>query len=77
MMYLSFYRGAFGVVRLCEHKLTTKIYALKTVKKRQGSTTAYEQLQREIGIMKVVCHPNIVQLKEVYESAKKVVLIME
>ncbi|KAI8926901.1 kinase-like domain-containing protein [Entophlyctis helioformis] len=70
-------QGAFGVVKLCEHKSTGKVYACKIVKKRIGSTSSYEQLQREVNVMKAVHHPNIVQLKEVFESPKKMSMIME
>ena len=34
-------------------------------------------LQREIGILKKLDHPNIVKLYEVYEDAKYVNIIME
>ncbi|KAL2912355.1 hypothetical protein HK105_208129 [Polyrhizophydium stewartii] len=70
-------QGAFGIVKLCEHKATGKVYACKIVKKRIGSTSSYEQLQREVNIMKAVHHPNIVQLKEVIESPKKMCMVME
>ena len=70
-------RGAFGVVKLCEDKVTGKKYACKIVKKKIGSTSSYDQLQREINIMKSVHHQNILQLREVFESPKKVCLVME
>eukprot|EP00842_Homolaphlyctis_polyrhiza_P002180 jgi/Hompol1/2963/HPOL_006251-RA len=70
-------QGAFGIVRLCEHKATGKQYACKIVKKKIGSTSSYEQMLREVNIMKAVHHPNIVQLKEVMESPKKMCMIME
>ena len=70
-------RGAFGVVHRVEHKQSGKVLACKTIKKKVGSTSSYEQIMREINIMKVVCHDGIVQIKEVYESPKKVALIME
>lgn len=37
----------------------------------------YEQLQKELVIMKKVRHPHIVQLYEVYETPKKMYMIME
>ena len=70
-------RGTFGIVRLCEHKATGNIFACKSIKKKQGSVPSYDQIQSEINIMKVVSHPNIVQLKEVYESPRKIFMIME
>ncbi|KAH6584050.1 hypothetical protein BASA50_003028 [Batrachochytrium salamandrivorans] len=70
-------QGAFGIVKICEHKVTGKTYACKIVRKKSGSTTSYEQLQREVNIMKAVHHPNIVQLKEVLESSRKMCMVME
>ncbi|KAI8915689.1 kinase-like domain-containing protein [Gorgonomyces haynaldii] len=68
-------RGAFGIVHRVEGH--GKIWACKIVKKKQGSPSAYEQLMREVTVMKVVSHKNIVALKEVYETPKKLALVME
>lgn len=65
------------MVRLLEHKLNGQVYACKSIKKKLGSTSSYEQLQREVVIMKKVKHSYIVQLKEVYETPKKICMIME
>ncbi|TPX34324.1 hypothetical protein SmJEL517_g02984 [Synchytrium microbalum] len=70
--------GAFGTVRLLEDRDTSVVYACKAVDKPAvGHASAYEQLQREVAIMKAVYHPSIVQLREVYETKKKVFLVME
>lgn len=70
-------RGAFGKVRVVEHKVTKESFACKLIKKRVGSTSMYEQLQKELVIMKKVRHPHIVQLYEVYETPKTMYMIME
>lgn len=70
-------RGSFGIVRLLQHKQTNKTYACKILRKGRGSPAVYEQVQREIAIMKRVNHPHIVQLSEVYETPKKYFLVME
>ncbi|TPX64962.1 hypothetical protein SpCBS45565_g05493 [Spizellomyces sp. 'palustris'] len=70
-------QGSFGTVRLVQHKETSTTYACKILRKRRGAPTAYEQIQREVAIMKRVRHPHIIQLKEVYETPKKFFLIME
>ena len=70
--------GAFGTVRLLEDRETGMVYACKAVDKPSlGHTSAYEQLQREVAVMKAVYHPSIIQLREVYETKKKVFLVME
>ncbi len=42
-----------------------------------GSTTGYEQVQREIQIMKKLKHAHIVKLVEVLETPKKMYLVLE
>ncbi len=70
-------QGAFGMVQVAADKHTGLLYACKTVKKMAGSTTAYEQVMREIEVMKKTNHPNIVRLIEVLETPKKIYLILE
>ncbi|KAJ3262305.1 hypothetical protein HK103_002719 [Boothiomyces macroporosus] len=77
MLHLSQHRGAFGVVNLVEHKASKQLYACKTLKKKLGATSFYEQQEREVGIMKSVQHENILQLLEVYENPQKIALVME
>ncbi|KAJ3126040.1 Serine/threonine-protein kinase 33 [Nowakowskiella sp. JEL0407] len=75
-------QGAFGIVRLLKDKITSKLYACKSLEKKKkiagvSSTSMYEQTQREISIMKKVRHTYIVNLYEVYETPKRIHLIME
>ncbi|KAJ3022597.1 Serine/threonine-protein kinase 33 [Thoreauomyces humboldtii] len=70
-------QGSFGTVRLIQHKATNTTYACKIMRKRRGDPSSYEQVQREVTIMKRVRHPHIIQLKEVFETPKQFFLIME
>ncbi|KAJ3360590.1 Serine/threonine-protein kinase 33 [Kappamyces sp. JEL0680] len=70
-------QGAFGIVHLVHHKSTSQDYACKIIKKRIGATSAYEQQEREVSIMKTLKHPNIVLLNAVYECPKHVAMVME
>ncbi|KAJ3141653.1 Serine/threonine-protein kinase 33 [Geranomyces variabilis] len=70
-------QGSFGTVRLVQHKDTNTTYACKIMRKRRGDPSAYEQVQREVAIMKRVRHPHIIQLCEVFETPKQFFLIME
>ena len=70
-------QGAFGVVNLVEHKASKESFACKIIKKRIGATAAYEQQEREVNILKILCHPNILLLHEVYETSKSVAMILE
>jgi serine/threonine protein kinase len=71
------HRGAFGVVNRVQEKKTGEWFACKTMKKRLGVTSAYEQQEREVNIMKSIEHENILNLYAVYESPTKIALIME
>jgi calcium/calmodulin-dependent protein kinase I len=70
-------QGAFGVVNLAINKTTKEKFACKILKKRIGSTSAYEQQEREVAIMKQVDHENILRLHAVYESPSNLYLVME
>lgn len=70
-------QGAFGIVNLAINKTTKEHFACKIIKKRIGSTSAYEQQEREVAIMKQIDHENILKLFAVYESPSKVALVME
>ncbi|KAJ3159689.1 Serine/threonine-protein kinase 33 [Irineochytrium annulatum] len=70
-------QGSFGTVRLVRHKETMEDFACKVLRKVKGNQTGYELMHREVSIMKKVRHPHIVQLKEVFETPKKIYMIME
>lgn len=48
-------------------------------KEKDGSDvdTATKKLEREIAIMKLVQHPNVMSLFDVYESAEDLYLVLE
>ena len=70
-------QGAFGVVHLAIEKSTQNKYACKTIKKKLGSVSTYEQQEREVAILKILHHVNICQLVAVYESSKSIALVLE
>lgn len=67
--------GTFGSVRRCTKKSTKAVYAVKTVSKANVKDT--EQFKQEVGNMKLMDHPNIIRLFEVFEDHDKVYLVME
>ncbi|KXS19284.1 Pkinase-domain-containing protein [Gonapodya prolifera JEL478] len=76
--FVPLLRGSFGVVRLATNRQNGRLCACKIVSKTPGATAIMEQLHREIEILKrVSSHPHIVELVEVFESPKKVHLVME
>jgi len=60
-------RGGFSVVHECTLKKTKKKFAVKLISTR-GDPTEVEYLRREIDIMQLLDHPNIVKLWEVFEE---------
>ena len=70
--------GTFGKVRKGQHKLTKESVAIKILEKnRICDVTDVERVAREIHILKLIRHPNIVQLYEIIETPGQLYLIME
>ncbi|XP_067272450.1 serine/threonine-protein kinase MARK1 isoform X2 [Pseudorasbora parva] len=70
-------KGNFAKVKLARHVLTGREVAVKIIDKTQLNPTSLQKLFREVRIMKVLNHPNIVKLFEVIETDKTLYLIME
>lgn len=70
-------QGAFGKVHLATNKSTGVQWAIKTVNKDKAGSSAIKLLEREVAILKRVSHKNIIQLNEVFETAKRMYLVME
>ncbi|XP_048876346.1 death-associated protein kinase 1-like isoform X2 [Brienomyrus brachyistius] len=73
--------GQFAVVRKCLEKGTRIEYAAKFIRKRRNKSSrrgvTREAIEREVGILKEIEHPNIVALHDVFENKAEVILIME
>ncbi|XP_027955861.1 MAP/microtubule affinity-regulating kinase 3 isoform X1 [Eumetopias jubatus] len=70
-------KGNFAKVKLARHILTGREVAIKIIDKTQLNPTSLQKLFREVRIMKILNHPNIVKLFEVIETDKTLYLIME
>ncbi|XP_039066001.1 calcium-dependent protein kinase 26-like isoform X1 [Hibiscus syriacus] len=71
--------GQFGVIRLCSDKLTREVLACKSISKdRLVTSDDAQSVKLEIEIMtRLSGHPNVVDLKAVYEDEDHVHLVME
>ena len=70
--------GTFGIVTLATHILTGEKVAIKILdKKRILEHSDKTRLEREIKILKVLHHNNIVHLYSVIQSSNSIYLIME
>ncbi|XP_053287361.1 calcium/calmodulin-dependent protein kinase type IV isoform X3 [Pleuronectes platessa] len=66
-------RGATSIVYRCEEKQTQKLYAVKVLKK----TIDKKIVRTEIGVLLRLTHPNIIQLKEIFETDTDIALVLE
>ena len=71
-------QGTFGKVKLGTHIQTKEKVAIKVLEKLKINDLAdIERITREIYILKLIRHPNVVQLFEVIDLQDKLYLIME
>ncbi|XP_062312011.1 serine/threonine-protein kinase MARK2-like, partial [Osmerus eperlanus] len=71
-------KGNFAKVKLARHVLTGKEVAVKIIDKTQLNSSSLQKVTfREVRIMKLLNHPNIVKLFEVIETEKTLYLVME
>lgn len=70
-------KGNFAKVKLARNILTGREVAVKIIDKTQLNPTSLQKLFREVRIMKLLNHPNIVKLFEVIETEKTLYLVME
>jgi len=70
-------KGNFAKVKLAKHVPTGREVAVKIIDKTQLNPSSLAKLFREVRIMKMLDHPNIVKLFEVIETEKTLYLVME
>ncbi|XP_039221255.1 calcium/calmodulin-dependent protein kinase type IV isoform X3 [Crotalus tigris] len=66
-------RGATSIVYRCRQKGTQKPFAVKILKK----TVDKKIVRTEIGVLLRLSHPNIIKLKEIYETPTEISLVLE
>ncbi|XP_032839940.2 calcium/calmodulin-dependent protein kinase type IV [Tyto alba] len=66
-------RGATSIVYRCRQKGTQKPYAIKMLKK----TVDKKIVRTEIGVLLRLSHPNIIKLKEIFETPTEISLVLE
>lgn len=70
-------KGNFAKVKLAKHIPTMKEVAIKIIDKTALNPSSLKKLSREVTIMKMLDHPNIVKLYEVIDSQRTLYLVME
>lgn len=69
--------GAYGVVLKCRNKETTEIVAIKKFKESDEDETLRKTTLREVKILRMLRHNNIVSLKEAFKRKSKLYLVFE
>ncbi|PON80964.1 Calcium/calmodulin-dependent/calcium-dependent protein kinase [Trema orientale] len=71
-------KGTFAKVYYGKNLVTGESVAIKVINKNHVKKDGLmEQIKREISVMRLVRHPNIVELKEVMATKQKVFFVME
>ena len=70
-------KGKFGRVKLATHKKTGKKVAVKILKKKKMDLEDFELYKREVEILKICQHPNIIRLLDVFENSEYIYIVME
>lgn len=70
-------KGSFGLVIEATEKETETKWAIKKVNKEKAGSSAVKLLEREVSILKSVKHEHIIHLEQVFETPKKMYLVME
>lgn len=71
-------KGTFAVVYKAKHISTDQLVAIKVLdKKKIEEEKDKEWVKKEIQILRMLRHPNIIQLYEIQEDTKKIYMIME
>ncbi|XP_057605568.1 serine/threonine-protein kinase 33 isoform X2 [Hippopotamus amphibius kiboko] len=70
-------QGSFGMVIEAIDKETETKWAIKKVNKEKAGSSAVKLLEREVTILKSVKHEHIIHLEQVFETPKKMYLVME
>jgi serine/threonine protein kinase len=65
------------VVKAAIHKKTQKKVAIKIIKKAGMKATDLELVKREIEILKICQHPNIIRLLDIFENPDYIYIVME
>ncbi|XP_021372693.1 serine/threonine-protein kinase SIK2-like [Mizuhopecten yessoensis] len=70
-------KGNFAVVKLGKHRITKTEVAIKIIDKTQLDENNLKKIYREVQIMKLLSHPNIIKLYQVMETKNMLYLVSE
>lgn len=70
-------KGQFGMVKLATHKITGTQAAIKTVKKANMKPIEVFQQRREIEVLKMCQHNNIIKLIDLFENSETYFIVLD
>uniref|UniRef100_A0A669BD23 BR serine/threonine kinase 2 n=1 Tax=Oreochromis niloticus TaxID=8128 RepID=A0A669BD23_ORENI len=70
-------KGQTGLVKLGVHCVTNQKVAIKIVNREKLSESVLMKVEREIAILKLIEHPHVLKLHDVYENKKYLYLVLE
>jgi len=70
-------KGQTGLVKLGVHCVAGKKVAIKIINREKLSESVLQKVEREIAIMKLIEHPHVLGLYDVYENKKYLYLVLE
>uniref|UniRef100_A0A3P9HVS0 Si:dkey-16p21.7 n=1 Tax=Oryzias latipes TaxID=8090 RepID=A0A3P9HVS0_ORYLA len=70
-------KGQTGLVKLGVHCITGQKVAIKIVNREKLSESVLTKVEREIAILKLIEHPHVLKLHDVYENNKYLYLVLE
>ncbi|KAM4845811.1 serine/threonine-protein kinase 33 isoform 2-T11 [Thomomys bottae] len=70
-------QGSFGMVIEATNKETGTKWAIKKINKEKAGSSTVRLLEREVYILKSVKHEHIIHLEQIFETPKKMYLVME
>ncbi|CAK73708.1 unnamed protein product (macronuclear) [Paramecium tetraurelia] len=69
--------GAYGIVLKCKNKETNECVAIKKFKETEDDEAVKKSIQREVKMLRMLKHPNIIQLKEAFKKKGKIFLVFQ
>lgn len=69
--------GHFGKVLLAKDRRTREKFAVKVIKKDSKEMRSQTLIQRELDILRLVNHPNIVRLYDLFDTQEKLYFVLE
>ncbi len=69
--------GKFGFVRLATNRQKGKSVAVKMIKKSSLTSEEIGLIRKEIEVLKLCQHPNIIMLDDIFENTEYIYIVME